>query len=476
MKNYLYITISLLFFSSCKKFVNKDDINPNEPLKATLKTLLPVVEIAVFATYTGQVARNAGIFTQHFAGTDQQMVDVGLYQIVETDVTNDWTTIYNAGIRNANELILTATNEKSPYYAGIGRINKALLLGLATDLWGDVPNRKAGLGVEDLNPAYDPQQQIINDIQNDLSLAIQELKFTSSISIPSSDDFIHSGNNENWIITAWIIKARYANRLSKRDPILSANLALQYLDSAYAAGLNSSAQNANAKFSQKGNELNSWYAFESQRANYLKLSSKIIDTLKSLDDPRIIVYAKPDDDGSYSGTPLGETNTNTSSIGDFFSGDPSMHTSALSLPLVSFVEAKFIDAEASLRIGNKERSEKTFSEAVKSSLNLYINGIPSDSTNYYTTKSTAYLLLHGKLVGTDNGMFSQIMFQKWLALFTQPEIWSDWRRTGYPTLRPNPNASINEIPRRYPTEQRERVNNTNAKVVSDILVPVWWDK
>ncbi len=70
----------------------------------------------------------------------------------------------------------------------------------------------------------------------------------------------------------------------------------------------------------------------------------------------------------------------------------------------------------------------------------------------------------------------KIMTQKYIAMFSQPEVWSDWRRTDLPKLTPNPNGNVAAIPRRLPTAQSERLYNTNAPVNTDILKPVWWDE
>ena len=71
---------------------------------------------------------------------------------------------------------------------------------------------------------------------------------------------------------------------------------------------------------------------------------------------------------------------------------------------------------------------------------------------------------------------SKIMSQKYIAMFTQPEVYSDWRRTNIPALTPNAGANLTEIPRRFPTAQDERLYNTKAVVNSNLLDPVWWDK
>jgi hypothetical protein len=67
-----------------------------------------------------------------------------------------------------------------------------------------------------------------------------------------------------------------------------------------------------------------------------------------------------------------------------------------------------------------------------------------------------------------------IMTQKYIAMFTQPEVWADYRRTGYPDLTPDPRGSINSIPQRYPTALDERLYNENMESITDLTTPVWW--
>jgi hypothetical protein len=66
------------------------------------------------------------------------------------------------------------------------------------------------------------------------------------------------------------------------------------------------------------------------------------------------------------------------------------------------------------------------------------------------------------------------MNQKYIALFTQLEVYNDWRRTGFPTLT-KATGAVTEIPRRMPNVLTERLYNSNATLVSDMSVPVWWD-
>lgn len=451
---------SLSLTMSCKDFVSKDDVSPNEPSVATLNTLLPVIEVALFSSHTGSLSRNSSMFIQHTAGISNQSNDYNRYVLTETDISNDWTTLYNSGLVNCNDLILRA-GTKNPYYTGIGKISKAMILGIATDCWGDVPNKEAGKGQGNLAPKYDSQESVIQDIQSLLSEGIADMKRPESDNalLPGGDDFMFEGNPASWIRTAYILKARYANRLSKRDAAGSAALALQFADSAAAY---SSGKDMYTVFSNKGNELNQWYAFNFERNNYMKMSATLIDTLRGLGDPRLTIYAAKNSTGGYTGVPNGGIDGGHSYLGLAFAAKDAP------LPIVTGFELKFIEAEAALRAGQASRAKSAYEAAIQT--NLSGLGVEQTDIDAYLAGPAAF-----NNEAPTNELQSLIMFQKWIAMFTQPEAWTDWRRTNLPALTPNPDGVLNQIPRRYPTEQRERNNNPNATVISNLTTKVWWD-
>ena len=63
------------------------------------------------------------------------------------------------------------------------------------------------------------------------------------------------------------------------------------------------------------------------------------------------------------------------------------------------------------------------------------------------------------------------MNQKYIALFQDPELFNDWRRTSFPTLTPNTGSTI---PRRYPYPQKELNLNSNTPSAT-IFGKVDWD-
>jgi len=452
-----------LIIASCESFIEGYDESPNSPTEATAQLLMSVAEVSTFMYYTGQLARTPAILMQQCAGTDFQMIDVRDYVILEDGNTNEWEGIYSNCLIN-EQLIIEDYGEDNPYYAGIAKILQAMALGLLTDLWGDIPYREALQGLkgqgEELHPVFDPQQQVIGDIQTLLSDAITELSkpATDNLQVPGGDDYIHGGDPDAWITTAWILKARYANRLSKKDATGSATNALNFLSN---LDLTSSANvvDALAIFGDEANEQNQWFDFQNDRGNYIQMGEFFIDLMNSTSDPRLPFFALPDTGGGYTGTANNARDTWTSDWGPYVGNE-----AGKDMPLVTYFEAKFIEAEANYRLTNYDDAATAYNAAVKASLEFVTGAVDSAFAADYASETAASITLE------------TIMTQKYVAMFTQPEVWSDWRRTGFPVLTPNPDANIANIPRRLPTCQTERQYNRNAVVESNILVPVWWDE
>jgi len=160
------------------------------------------------------------------------------------------------------------------------------------------------------------------------------------------------------------------------------------------------------------------------------------------------------------GAPMGSTDPAPYSyVGDY----PGSVNS--SLPLITYAEIKFIEAEVEFRGGKLQEAADAYNEAVVASVEKVTGEtIPAPYKAAEANESNATITLE------------KIMVQKYIALFTQPEVWSDWRRTDFPTIQPYADATgINQIPRRFPLEQSERINNMNAPSSTPINIPVWWD-
>ncbi|MDZ4667161.1 MAG: SusD/RagB family nutrient-binding outer membrane lipoprotein [bacterium] len=463
MKRIIYSTLALtmILFAGCKKFVDGYDKSPNDPISVTPALLLSNCEVAYFATANGQLSRQASMMIQQNVGVDFQSRDVNDYSIEEGTNVNEWTVIYANGLVNLKKLH-AQSGTANPYYQGISRILTAMYLGVATDFWGDVPSREAVNGLVNLNPNYDAQKTVIEDIQTylDEGITLLSMPEASNVLLPGTDDYIYQGDAASWIAAAHVIKARYYNRLSKRDAGGSATSALTALSAANTAGFTSNANNMNATFGDKSNEYNQWYAFTVvERAGYIKTGLPMTTLMNSWNDPRLPFYCAKDTGGLYSGSAPEEPNLDASEVG------PYLATQNAPFPLVTFAEAKFIEAEVKLRSSDPGGAANAHNDAVIASV-LAVTGAAA---------SPAFVAAQASETSASITL-EKIMNQKYVALYGQIEAYADWRRTNFPTLTPNSNGNITEIPRRLPTVIDERLYNTNAPSHKDLKERVWWDQ
>lgn len=451
---------SSMFLTSCSKFVDGYETSPNDPSEVTPGLLLTNVQVTTFSNYSGQMARLTSLLMQQSSGTDFQFSQFERYNIKESDNTNDWDNQYTAFV-NARKLE-SISGDANPYYRGMARVLLAMNASLTTDLWGDVPFSEAGRGLdgqEFFNPAYDTQEAIytsLNALLNDALVDFAKAEGDNTL-LPEGDDLIFAGDVNQWVITANVLKARFANHLSKRNPSGSATAALAAISDATTAGL-ARGFACNANWGTTSNSANQWFSFQENRAGYLQMGDALVSIMNTTNDPRRSFYMTLDTGGIYRGTIAGTDDVTTSKIGTYFasSGAPS--------PMVTYAEAKFIEAEAAFRSGNTATAATAFNEAVQSHVALVTGASDPTFEAAQASETSSTITLE------------KIMTQKYVAMFTQIEVFTDWRRTNIPALTPCANGLISSIPRRFVTPISERNYNTNAVIVSDMTTSVWWDQ
>jgi hypothetical protein len=131
------------------------------------------------------------------------------------------------------------------------------------------------------------------------------------------------------------------------------------------------------------------------------------------------------------------------------------------LPIISYTEVKFLEAEAKLRTGDVAGAETAMLEGIIASFTQL--EIP------VTDEGIAYLIANGFFAegASLQEQLEQIMNEKYSALYAQAEaeVWTDYRRTGFPNITPvadgtagglNPGGGI---PRRFIYPRDERIPN-----------------
>lgn len=457
----LQITCVMLFAIGCTDSYVKDlNTSPNSPSEVLNSNLLTAAEVALFGNVTGEIARTSSIWMQSQAGLGSQSLDEhAMYKLFEGDNVNEWGSIYTDWMETSENLIIQAGNE-NPYYKGMGIVLKAWAGCFTSDVWGDVPFSEATLGINNLHPNYDSQSGVYSASQQMWSDAISlfEKPVTDNAELPEGDDLVFNGDITKWIKMTWMLKARYANRISNKSSYNADNVIL-FLNNANLSGTE---DNAYAKFGDKANNANQWYAFYQQRTGYMGMGEYLIEKMSANKDPRLSYYSDTTSIGEYLGSPVDTRNVidTASIIGSY------LNASSNSVPLITFEECKFIEAEA-LLTSNATESAKAFNEAVLASVKR-ITGIEADST---------FKADHASKEAADMSL-EVIINGKYISSFSQVEVWNDWRRTEYPTIIKNPDPKANKkgIPQRFPTCIDERLNNQNAILISDNYQKVWFAK
>lgn len=433
---------------ACNSWIDSNlNVDPTSPSDVPLKTVLPTTQVAIAYVLGGDVGRFTGCFTQQFYGWNRQHQGIYNYTFKEDDIDNAWNTMYAGPMMDLNFMINKADELNSPYYKGAAQVLMAFSLGMWTDLMGDIPYSDAFKGTKMLTPKYDTQEQIYNSIFGLLDDAINNLKSTTSVLKPGADDFMYGGKVAKWIKAAYTLKARYYLHLKKYDEALAA---LQN-------GFTSNDDDMQVTFTDKETEANPLYQFDVQRGD-VNMGPKLMELMNQFNDPRRPFFAKKDDNGEFS---------ENSPLGPFYASINSP------VPFITYVEAKFIESECQFAKGNKNVAYNAYKEGILASMKK-VGVADPDAQAYFNQPSVD--------VGENNLSLENILTQKYIACFFSPEVYTDWRRTGFPTLTP---VKGNAVPRRFPYPQSERLYNfQNVKAVApnfqnpDFIFTekLWWDK
>lgn len=499
----------LLGVSACDKDFEEVNVNPNSPEAVSSALLLP----NVIRNTTNEIAGNAwGLgnlvvqYTAKIQFTNEDRYNWG-------PQGNPYNSFYSA-LRDINNIVELSGTANQKNYVGVAKVMRAHLFAYMTDVYGEIPYAEAIQAKSGVNyPKFDSQESVYRAILVELEEANAMLGTTSE---KIEGDILFNGNVTLWKKFANSLRLRMLMRLSDRQNPAVALQAIVSNPTQFPIFANENEQ-AVLQYLQDVPNQHPLYTTRSGSYDEIRLSQKMEDVLKELNDPRLFAYAQPTTSSAvgvvgpasaYEGVPNGlgdEEALKYSPSGDATKGGSNFISrvgllwscqacTSQSNPLgyqailMSYAEVQFILAEARERgFISTETAEVYYKKGVQASVNYYkarymVINQPTIASRlfvddaYFAQAKVSY-------TGTTAEKLVKIGTQKWLALyFSGLEPWNDWKRTGFPSIKPGPAAFINTVPVRfmYPSSLQS-LNGDNYKAAigrqgaDAITTRVWWD-
>lgn len=479
-RNKTVLAALLLGASACTGEFDEVNTNPNAPTVATADLFLPHgIQSAVDAYWGGSLGMDIGdLIPQYWARI--QYTDVDQYTITSDIYGNSsWQIFYIESLADYQRIYKLGKESGNPNYQAAAVILRSWVFSLLTDIYGDIPYKEALMGLEGtLSPKYDSQKDVYAGLVAELKAA-NDMIVLNDASKAIAGDILFNNDMNKWKKFANSLSLRILNRmLGKADaPIdVKAEIGRILGDPAKYPVIASNAENIQLNYIDATNNNNPINQNRKSRDDH-RVSATIVNKLKAMNDARLAVYAdKPSAGGDYLGVPNGLSAADANALGLAKTSKVGAYFVAATAPgvIMSYAELMFIKAEFAY---------KGITAAGDVATN-YTAGINASFAQYKLTADAAYLAANALKTGTAG--YTQIMEQKWIALFGQGlEAWAEFRRTGIPALSPaviNTNGGV--IPTRLPypgTEESLNFANFSDALTkqggkNDMKTKLWFTK
>src|SRR4051812_10106529 len=272
--------------------------NPNRPVTAANANLMVASQTNLASIIEGHLGRSICIWMQQCAGTRLQYNGIGTYIVGQDEYFIAWSQLYGAGgLQDLRRLQSQALTTGDSAYAGVAKVLEAWYMGIATDVWGDIPYSQA-VDSSFQTPILDPQQQVYASLQTRLDEAIASMNSTTaSAGGPRDEDLVYGGDLAKWTALAHTLKARYHLHTAEQlgTPAYAAAL------TEAGSGIADPSGDYLAYHSSALTESNVYSQFTNSWQDYLSAGKALLDLLQSTGDPRLAEYFDPNADGNFVG-------------------------------------------------------------------------------------------------------------------------------------------------------------------------------
>jgi hypothetical protein len=462
----LSAAVSLLAGSGCRKLEDFGDTNidPNGSPNPVTGALLTDAENGLGGIVSGVTTggTKAGLYVQYFSET--QYTDASLYAEPKLDMSGtysgpliDLQVIINKNTDPATKsLSITTGSGSNANQIAVATILKSYIIWTVTDRWGDVPYDDALLGAANQQPKFDKQQDIYTRLFKDLKDAVAG--FDNGLAMQG--DVVYGGDAAKWKKFANTLRMQMALRLTKLYPN-AGDLAATEFAAAYNDPNGYITDNAdNCVLPYDGSNFkNPYYVIYDGRTDYA-FSQTLGDIMNNMADARKPAFK----DGSGSDFPYGLERADAVAFGNGYAQflSTAWKSTNSSVIILNAATSLLAAAEGVERGWVTGSAATLYNQAIAASFAQWGVGgaaayAASPAANYATGTgggsnigSNAY----GSLVGADaitTTPLERIALQRYLAHYPDGiQGWSEWRRTGFPHLKPTTFATNSDAGKQIP--------------------------
>jgi hypothetical protein len=482
MIQIMKLKISILLLAICFAFTacdNFEKINtdPAKSSETQPEFLLSSAEkrasdILYGNYYNGRIGMQ---LSQYWMGTDK--TSDGRFLFTDEGM---WSGLYSGPLMDLQEIqnyYKRYPSQTNPNMIAVSEILKSWIFHILTDVYGDIPYSQALKGDEIPKPVFDQGKDVYAGILTNLKTQISTLQSASSN--PVRGDIIANGDINQWIRIANALRIRIALRMIDAQPDASKTILLEAAQNTLTSG----SQNAFFPYDLTASTNRFPYNDVERALVEFAVSGTLVDYMKSVDDPRLAIYARPNEtDGVYLGKVYG-TEANAPTMPGLSKPGVQAYAGNAKGYMITYAEIAFALAEASARGINVGGSAEEW----------YTKGINASMTQWGITNQEEVASYLNKVPYVAEDWKNVIGTQKWLALYMQgiqgwmERLRLDNKQPGGADLFIAPasgslDPQVTFLPNRlkYPAITRSS-NADNSKVAADRIggdtqaTKNWWD-